>query len=59
MHETWFDPTSRYQATGWVRGGRMTDAEVIDSNGFTRERDRTFASKQEFYSWARKDSGMS
>lgn len=57
--ETWFEEKSHYQATGTVdSSGRMTNAEVTDSNGFTRDRDRTFDSKEDFASWARRDAGI-
>ena len=60
MTETWVDQKSHYQATGQVdSSGRMTGAEVTDNNGFTRDRNRTFGSKDEFCAWARRDAGFS
>ena len=58
--KTWIDPKSHYQATGSVDfSGRMTNAEVTDNNGITRDRNRTFESEQEFCAWARRDAGIS
>lgn len=59
-HKTWVDSRTHYQATGYVdSSGKMTDAEVTDNNGITRDRNRTFASESEFSNWARRDAGMS
>ena len=52
--ETWIDPTSHYQATGQVSGGRMTDATITDNNGITRDRNRTFNSKADFIAWVKR-----
>jgi hypothetical protein len=57
--ETWVDRKSHYQAQGEVANGKMTGAEVVDNNGRTRDRNRTFESEQAFCAWARSDAGMS
>ena len=60
MTETWVDQKSHYQATGQVDfSGKMTNAEITDNNGITRDRNRTFQSKKEFYAWARRATGTS
>ena len=58
-HGTWIEPKSHYQATGDVDGlGKMTNAEITDNNGITRDRDRTFESQAAFESWAKSDAGI-
>jgi hypothetical protein len=48
-NETWLDSNSHYMATGAVDySGRMTDAEVTDNNGTTKDRKRTFDSQADF-----------
>jgi hypothetical protein len=57
-NNTWIDPNSHYMATGEVdSSGRMTNAEVTDNNGITKDRNRTFDSEADFSSWARQASG--
>lgn len=57
--EGWVDPKSHYIATGEVSGGRMTAASVEDNNGITVDRNRTFDSKEDFFTWARQCAGIS
>ncbi|MDS0138451.1 MULTISPECIES: hypothetical protein [unclassified Amycolatopsis] len=51
--EGWIEPITHIKATGQVSGGKMTGATVEDSNGTTIDRNRTFASKAAFLTWAR------
>lgn len=56
---TWFEPKSKYLAQGWVDfTGKMTDAEVTDGHGFTKDRNRTFESEEEFATWAKESAGI-
>lgn len=58
--QTWIEPKSHYQAVGDVdSSGRMTGAEITDNNGFTKDRNRTFQSKGDFYDYAKKSAGIS
>ncbi len=57
--EGWVDPKSHYTATGEVSGDRMTDATVDDTNGTTIDRNLTFESKEDFFTWARQRAGIS
>lgn len=57
--EMWFEPKSHYQASGQVDpSGRMTDAEITDNHGMTKDRGRTFESKQDFFEWAKRAAGF-
>lgn len=57
--EGWIEPRSHYKATGQVSGGKMTGATVDDTNGTTIDRNASFDSKDAFFSWARKRTGVS
>jgi hypothetical protein len=59
-NETWLEPKSHYMATGPVDfSGKMTDAEITDNNGFTKDRNRTFDSQEDFFAWAKQSAGIS
>lgn len=57
--ECWIERKSHYQATGMVSGGRMTDAEIMNSGGVMVDRNRSFDSEADFIAWAKKDAGIS
>ncbi|MFB6718692.1 hypothetical protein ACFCV3_00940 [Kribbella sp. NPDC056345] len=57
--ETWLEPKSKYMANGWVDfAGKMTEAEITDGHGFLKDRDRTFESKEEFFTYAKDAAGI-
>lgn len=57
--ESWIDHKSHYQVTGDVdASGKMTDGEVTDNNGFTKDRNRTFESRAAFESYAQQSAGI-
>lgn len=48
----WIEPMSHLNAYGFIHpDGSMKKASVDDNNGTTRTRDRTFSSKEDFFSW--------
>lgn len=58
-NETWIEPKSHYMATGSVDyRGKMTGAEITDNNGFTKDRNRSFDSKEDFYTYAKESAGI-
>lgn len=59
MNEIWIEPKSHYTASGWVDfSGKMTGATITDNNGFTRDYDLEFDSKEAFFAYAKDKAGI-
>ncbi|MEO3939753.1 hypothetical protein V3C41_01560 [Paenarthrobacter nicotinovorans] len=51
----WIEPISHWKAYGDIQSdGSMKKATVDDNNGTTRTRDKDFSSKDDFFSWIKR-----